>query len=170
MHGAHYIVKADDDQCPDIGNITQAIEGAKDPKYAYMGKWIQVRPVRIHTPLSCLICENRCCAQTYDSHYEPNKRNYDSRAQPLFNQKGSDGQFIKYFSGWVYALSFSLARLITFEDFNYASLYPMCVPCDDPGQQIEVIGGGAFVFSHEDSCRILQSLHFRCGVVSCIHT
>ena len=45
-------------------------------------------------------------------------------------------------SGWLYALSFHLAKLITFADTNYASLYPMCVICGIHGKQIYVVGGG----------------------------
>ena len=44
-------------------------------------------------------------------------------------QRGFDGKSAKYISGEVYVFTFSLAKLITFEDFNYASMYPMCVPC-----------------------------------------
>ena len=51
MHGAHYIVKVDDDQCPDIKAIKKAIMDAKDPKYAYIGDWLRGRAVRIDTTL-----------------------------------------------------------------------------------------------------------------------
>ena len=51
MHGAHYIVKVDDDQCPDIKAIKKAIMDAKDPEYAYIGDWLRPGPVRIDTTL-----------------------------------------------------------------------------------------------------------------------
>ena len=51
MHGAHYIVKVDDDQCPNIKMITRAVIEAKDPKYAYIGIELKHRPVRSCTPV-----------------------------------------------------------------------------------------------------------------------
>ena len=42
-------------------------------------------------------------------------------------QKGFDKKFVPYYTGGVYVLTFSLSKLITFADFNYASMYPMCV-------------------------------------------
>ena len=51
MHGAHYIVKVDDDQCADIKAIKKAIMDAKDPKYAYIGDWLRLGPVRIDITL-----------------------------------------------------------------------------------------------------------------------
>ena len=52
-------------------------------------------------------------------------------------QKDKDGKFVKYISSsnGIYALTFPLAKLITFEDFNYADMYPMCVPCGDGSKQ-----------------------------------
>jgi len=88
LHGAHYIIKVDDDKCPHIANLMKVIEKQKHPKYTYIGAYFW--------------------GQKY----------YTS-------QKGFDGGFVPYMSGWVYALSFSLAKLITFADLNYASLYPM---------------------------------------------
>ena len=49
MHGAHYIVKVDDDVCADIKTIRKAIIDAKDPKYAYIGEWLRGRPVRAYS-------------------------------------------------------------------------------------------------------------------------
>ena len=51
MHGAHYIVKVDDDRCADISSINKAIIDSKDPKYAYIGDWLRPGPVRIDTTL-----------------------------------------------------------------------------------------------------------------------
>ena len=39
-------------------------------------------------------------------------------------ETGADDQFVEYMSG-VYVLTFALARLITFNEMNYAALYPM---------------------------------------------
>lgn len=41
------------------------------------------------------------------------------------SQLGADHKFVKYMSGPLYALTFALARTITFDDMNYAALYPM---------------------------------------------
>ena len=68
--------------------------------------------------------------QHYCSHLTPT-----STPTPLYitqaykSQHGFDGKFAQYLTGGVYVLTFSLAKLITFADFNYASLYPMCVMC-----------------------------------------
>ena len=43
------------------------------------------------------------------------------------SQKGADHKFKKYMSGPLYALTFDLARLIAFDDIDYAALYPMFV-------------------------------------------
>ena len=51
IHGARYIVKVDDDFCADIKTITEAIIDAMDPKYAYIGDWLRVRPVRTDSTL-----------------------------------------------------------------------------------------------------------------------
>ena len=42
-------------------------------------------------------------------------------------QRGMDGKFVPYFGGYAYALTFSLARLITFADMQHSVVYPMCV-------------------------------------------
>ena len=43
-------------------------------------------------------------------------------------QKGVDGKFAKYIGRTgICVLTFALAKLITFADFNYASMYPMYV-------------------------------------------
>lgn len=41
------------------------------------------------------------------------------------SQLGVDKKFAKYMSGPLYGLTFPLARLITFDDSNYAAMYPM---------------------------------------------
>ena len=41
------------------------------------------------------------------------------------NQNAAEANGVKFMSGQVYALSFALARMITFQDMNYAALYPM---------------------------------------------
>ena len=51
MHGAHYIVKVDDDQCANLKAIKKAIVNAKNPKYAYIGDWLRGKPVRMYTTL-----------------------------------------------------------------------------------------------------------------------
>ena len=51
MRGAHYIVKVDDDQCANLKTIKKAIMDAKNPKYAYIGKWIMGDPVLMYTTL-----------------------------------------------------------------------------------------------------------------------
>merc|ERR1712224_1042759 len=55
------------------------------------------------------------------------------------SQKGADGKFVKYMSGPIYALTFSLAKLITIADMNYAALYPMY------GSSSEDVGMGRWV-------------------------
>ena len=43
-------------------------------------------------------------------------------------QRGFDGNFAKYIDRTgIYVLTFALAKLITFADFNYASMYPAYV-------------------------------------------
>ena len=43
-------------------------------------------------------------------------------------QRGFDGKFVKYIDRTgIYVLTFALAKLITFADFNYASMYPAYV-------------------------------------------
>ena len=40
---------------------------------------------------------------------------------------GVDGKFVKFISGPIYALTFSLAKIIAVDDANFANMYPMCV-------------------------------------------
>ena len=47
MHGAHYIVKVDDDYCPDMEKIKKVIEDAMFPKYAYIAGVVWKKAVRI---------------------------------------------------------------------------------------------------------------------------
>ena len=47
--------------------------------------------------------------------------------QPAKNQRGMDGKFEEYYGGGGYALTFSLARLITFADMQHSAMYSMYV-------------------------------------------
>ena len=47
--------------------------------------------------------------------------------QALKKQRGIGGKIVDYFSGWCYALTFSLVRLITFADMQHSVMFPMCV-------------------------------------------
>lgn len=40
-------------------------------------------------------------------------------------QSGADGKVVKYMSGPFYALTFALAKLITFSDINWVAMYPI---------------------------------------------
>ena len=134
MHGAHYIVKGDDDYCPDMEKIKKVIEDAKFPKYAYIAGVVWDKAVRIQTFRAMPDSFKSFCAratmslhgQPYCLHRGPHEHN-DRHTQYYEIQKGFDGKFVPYYTGGVYVLTFSLAKLITFADFNYASMYPMCV-------------------------------------------
>ena len=49
MHGAHYIVKVDDDFCPNMEKIMRVIKEEKHPKYAYIAETVWWTAVRIHS-------------------------------------------------------------------------------------------------------------------------
>ena len=53
MHGAHYIVKVDDDYCPDMVKIRKVVEDAKHPKYAYIAAINWNYAVRTYWTLPC---------------------------------------------------------------------------------------------------------------------
>ena len=49
MHGARYIVLVQDNFCPDMDRLKKLIEGAKHPKYAYIGEGMWHGQVHIHS-------------------------------------------------------------------------------------------------------------------------
>ena len=40
MHGAHYIVLANDNYFPNMGRLIKLIEDVEHPKYAYISGWM----------------------------------------------------------------------------------------------------------------------------------
>ena len=97
-----------------------------------------------------------CFDQHYRSHLTPTSTTIPLHiAQAYKSQSGFDGKFVQYLTGGVYVLTFSLAKLITFADFNYASMYPMCVICRSIERHV-------LLFCHNPQCttRVMLSTHF----------
>ena len=67
MHGAHYIIKVDDDKCVAIENLMKIIEKENHPKYTYIGAYLWDAQVRAHRSIPLLMRTNRFCDQPHRS-------------------------------------------------------------------------------------------------------